>query len=79
MRLTVGVNERGIRVGEDHQNAKLTDAEVDLLLELREEHGLSYNELAEKFGLSKSGVRKICKGQTRSQRPERFKTVHILR
>lgn len=79
MRLTVGVNERGIRVGEDHQNAKLTDAEVDLLLELREEHGLSYNELAEKFGLSKSGVRKICKGQTRSQRPERYKTVHILR
>lgn len=77
MRLTVGVNERGIRVGEDHQNAKLTDAEVDLLLELREEHGLSYNELAEKFGLSKSGVRKICKGQTRSQRPERYKTVHV--
>lgn len=78
MKRTVGVNERGIRVGEDHQNARLTDAEVDLLLELREEHGWSYNALADKFEISKSGARKICKGQTRSQRPERYKTVHVL-
>ena len=29
MQKTVAVNERGLRIGEDHPNAKLTDAEVE--------------------------------------------------
>lgn len=76
MKRLVGVNSRGLRLGEDHRNAKLTNAEVDLLLSLRDE-GWSYQSLAEKFELSKSGVRKICKGQTRCQVPVRFVAVHI--
>lgn len=78
MRRTVGVNEDGRRVGEDHVNAKLTNSEVDLLLTLWDEgNGLSYRQLAEKFDISKSGARKICKGQNRCQRATRFKTIHV--
>lgn len=76
MKRTVGVNELGRRIGEDHVNARLTNAEVDLLLELRD-LGMSYRELGEKFDISKSGARKICKGQNRCQRATRFKTVHV--
>lgn len=76
MKRTVGVNELGLRVGEDHVNARLTNHEVDLLLELRAQ-GWSYQQLADKFDLSKSGVRKICKGVNRCQQPSRFKVVHL--
>lgn len=76
MKRMVGVNERGLRVGEDHRNARLTNAEVDLLLTLRDD-GWSYARLAEKFDLSKSGVRKICKGQIRCQSPVAYRAVHI--
>lgn len=78
MKRTVGVNELGLRVGEDHVNAKLTNHEVDLLLELRGQ-GWSYQQLADKFDLSKSGARKICKGVNRCQQPSRFKVVHVLK
>lgn len=73
---TVAVNERGLRVGEDHQNAKLTNEEVDRLLELRDE-GLSYRQLARIFEISKSGARQICKGYRRSQTATNWKTVHV--
>lgn len=78
MKRMVGVNDLGLRVGEDHVNARLTNAEVDLLLELWDEgNGMSYRELADKFDISKSGARKICKGQTRCQRATRYKAVHV--
>ena len=32
----VRVNEHGRRIGEDHHRAKLSDADVDLILELRD-------------------------------------------
>lgn len=76
MKQLVGVNDLGLRVGEDHANARLTNAEVDLLLTLREQ-GMSYSQLAEKFELSKSGVRKICKGINRCQCATRYKAVHV--
>ena len=61
-----GVNERGQRIGEGHPGAVLTDHEVDLMLELREE-GKSYTWLAEKFEVAKGTVAKICTGQRRAQ------------
>lgn len=76
MKRLVGVNGRGLRLGEDHHNARLTNAEVDLLLTLREE-GWSYQALADKFEISKSGARKICRGQTRCQAPVRYQVVHM--
>ncbi len=75
---TVGVNEHGIRVGDSHQNARLTDSEVDMLLVLRDE-GWSYRELAEKFEISKSGAHKICQGHRRCQTPSRYKEVYVPR
>ena len=74
MSKVVAVNDRGFRVGQDHQNAKLTNHEVDLLLELRDE-GWSYGKLRDAFELSKSGVRKICKGMTRCQVADRYKKI----
>ena len=60
------VNDRGLRIGEDHPRAVLTDDEVDLLLELRAE-GYSYAWLASKLSVSKSCVAKICRGEHRAQ------------
>lgn len=74
MKRLIAINERGIRIGEDHQGAKLTNAEVERLLELRDE-GLTYQQLAEIFEISKSGVRHICKGVNRCQAVVRCKQV----
>lgn len=70
----VGVNERGIRVGQDHQRAKLTDREVELILKLHEQ-GLSYLTIATKFDVHKSTIAKICRGERRAQRPGRWVPV----
>lgn len=72
----VGVNDRGLRVGDSHHNARLTDGEVDLLLALRDE-GWSYQALADKFEISKSGARWICRGRNRCQVATKYKTVPI--
>jgi len=70
----VAVNEAGYRIGEDHQNAKLTNHEVELILELREQC-LSYAEIAAKFDISKSTVRDICTGKRRCQCAFRWKRM----
>lgn len=62
----VMVNERGQRIGESHPRAVLTDHEVGLLLELRDE-GYSYGWLAKTFEVHKQTVAKICTGVRRSQ------------
>lgn len=62
------VNERGRPIGEGHHYAVLTDHEIDLMLELREE-GFSYSWLAEKFEVHKGTVAKICRGERRAQTP----------
>lgn len=62
----IKVNERGLRVGESHPRAVLSDHEVELLLELRGE-GYSYEWLAKKFEIHKQTVAKICRGENRSQ------------
>jgi transposase len=76
MRKQIGINERGLRVGEDHQNAKLTDAEVDMIRELHRE-GLSYKALAVKFEVSKSLVRYIVQFKRRGQVASSWRTVHV--
>ncbi|KAA3649383.1 MAG: hypothetical protein DWQ11_18745 [Proteobacteria bacterium] len=76
MQKTVAVNERGLRIGEDHQNARYTDGEVTLVLELRDE-GKSYGEIARLAEMPKSTVRDICKGRRRCQCAARWKTVCV--
>lgn len=76
MRKKIGINERGLRVGEDHQNAKLTDAEVELIRKLHSE-GLSYKTLAVKFEVSKSLIRYIVQFKRRGQVATNWRSVHI--
>jgi DNA invertase Pin-like site-specific DNA recombinase len=64
---TIGVNERGLRVGEDHQRAVLTNFDVDLMRMMRAD-GVAYSHLARIFECSKSQVVKICLFQVRNQR-----------
>lgn len=70
----VGVNARGMRIGEWHPSAVLSDAEVDLLRELHDE-GWGYQRLAYKFGISKAAARDICLARHRAQIAVRFKRV----
>jgi hypothetical protein len=71
----IGVNEKGHRVGEDHPQAVLTDAEVERLLTLHDEEGWGYSRLAKAFEISKSLAAQICRGEKRSHRPSRYKRV----
>lgn len=73
----VGLNEKGSRVGETHHRARLTDHDVDLIRDLREEYGLTYQEIADKFEVSKSTIRDIVKCRRRWQRPESWKRVPV--
>ena len=75
MRRIIGLNELHRRVGQDHHNAKLTNHDVDLIRDLRESYGLTYESIAEKFECSKSTVRDIVKCNRRAQYPVRFKEI----
>lgn len=59
MKKVIGVNDKGLRVGQYHQRAKLSDAAVEQIRRLRED-GLSYRVIAEKFEISKMMVCYIC-------------------
>lgn len=72
--LTVAVNERGIRIGQYHQNATLSDRDVDLMLDLRAA-GWGWRRLSAKFECSKRTVRDICAGKRRSQIPASWKVI----
>jgi hypothetical protein len=79
----VGVDERGNRVGEDHPRAKLTNADIDLMFELRFPTDgalpLSYRVIAEKFEVSKGYVSDILsdRRRRRSSYPVAFRRVAI--
>lgn len=62
----VAVNDRGHVVGQDHPRAVLTDHEVNLMLQLRDE-GYSLGWLARKFEVSKGCAQHICSGRFRAQ------------
>ena len=72
----VGVNEAGLRVGQDHQNARYTDGEVRQVHELRDE-GLSYNRIAEIMEMPKATVASICSGRRRCQSAVAWRTVCV--
>ncbi|ESQ73720.1 hypothetical protein [Asticcacaulis sp. AC402] len=75
MKRFVAVNEFGRIIGEGHKDAKLTDADVDMIREFHEAEGWGYRRLAKTFDVCKSTIRKIVKYETRAQTPDRFKTV----
>ena len=61
----VAVNERGSVVGQDHPRAKLTDHDVDLVFELRED-GMSIGRIAKAMEVSKGCIAHILAGRTRT-------------
>lgn len=75
MKRFVALNERNRRIGEGHANAKLTNEDVDLILQLRED-GLSLGVIAEKFEVGKAAIWKICAGHRRCQLPARWVAVN---
>ena len=46
--------------GQAHPKAKLSDREINLMRELREVDGWTYNRLAKTFGQTKASVQLIC-------------------
>lgn len=71
--MIVAVNECGLRIGESHPGAVLTDREVDMVRTLHEKHEMSYGVLAVKFEQSKGTIAKICRYERRAQTASRFK------
>jgi hypothetical protein len=59
-------NEEGRKIGDCHHRAILSDRDIELMLELREE-GKTYQWLVEKFEVSRSTVQSICLGRRRNQ------------
>ena len=76
----VAVSATGRRVGESHPKAMLTNHEVDLLLELRDD-GYSLSWLAAKFEIAMTTAHSIVTGRTRATLPAGYRTVtpHVRR
>lgn len=69
--ILVWVNERGLRVGEDHQRAKLTDQQVEEIRDMREQEGLLPRAIMKRLKrleveVSMSTIKKICLYQRRT-------------
>lgn len=71
----VALDEDGNRIGETHQNAKLSDAQVDQIRDLHEKDGLSYGQLAERFTVSKVTIQCICNYSRRASTIARWKVL----
>ncbi|WP_245753572.1 helix-turn-helix domain-containing protein [Paraburkholderia sartisoli] len=63
-----------MRVGQDHQRAKLSDAAVEMIRKLHEE-GMSYSMIAVKFEISRMQAWRICNYRERGQSATRFRTL----
>lgn len=74
----IAFGDTGHRIGEGHQNAVLSDADVDLVFELREA-GLSLREIGEKFGVQKAAIWKILHGYTRGEVPSEWRPAAARR
>lgn len=72
----VQINDAGLRIGQDHPKAVLTDRQVRQFFELRAQ-GLGYRRLSAIFEISKSHARNMCKGRARCQTATRFKEVQV--
>lgn len=74
----VATNDRGIRVGEYHQNAKLSDIEVEQVRDLHEFANWTYEQIADAYGVSKWSISRICRFERRNQVYEFWKKVKVI-
>ena len=70
----ISLNEAGRRIGEGHHRARLTDHEIDLVRQCRED-GMGYDEIASKFEISRDSAKSICTYRRRAQITARFKRI----
>lgn len=70
----VAINEYGLRIGQYHHNAKLSDVDVDLVRSLHEQ-GATYRELEARFRVTRWAIGRICRYERRAQSPAGFKRV----
>ncbi len=72
MQALIPVNTRGIPLGQAHHNAKLSDAQVQTVYELRDVGGWTYKEIAAHFGVSKSCIAGLIQGRRRGGIADRY-------
>lgn len=72
--IQLAINEAGRRIGDSHHRAKLTDHEVEQVLQLHTE-GYGYRKMATMFDVSKSTIRSIVTGRCRAQFPASWKVI----
>jgi len=60
--------KKGLRFGENHHGATLTDDEVDHIRRLHETDGLAYQAIADLMEIPKSTVAGICQYRRRGIR-----------
>lgn len=75
VRRVIALNDLGYRIGEDHHNAKLSDAQVEAMRDRHENDGIGYRRLAKEFGVDRGVARDICTYRRRNQWADRHKTV----
>ena len=74
----VATNDRGMRIGEDHPHAQLSDKEVEQIRDLHEFAGWSYRDIARAYGASKSCIAEICRYEKRNQTVFDWKKVRVI-
>ena len=72
---TVAINEHGRRIGEHHPRSRFTDEQVNRIRDLREDHGLTYEQLADMYQVHKQTIASICQYRTRAQTPFGWKKL----
>lgn len=65
----IPVGARHVRIGQWHPRAVYTDAEVELVRDLRDD-GMTYRAIASKLEMPLSTVWAICNGRLRGAFPE---------
>lgn len=76
-KLKVAVNERGLRIGEDHQNARYTNREIEMVHELRDS-GMSYGKIMQIMEMPKSTIASIARGCRRCQFAAQYKIIEVM-
>lgn len=68
----VALNSSNRRIGQGHPQAKLQDADVDAIFELREQ-GMSLREIAQKFDVGHACVWKVLAHTRRADLPAKWR------
>lgn len=74
-RITYGIDEKGNRLGEAHQRAKLSDEDVELIRGIYEEGMESMGTLAKVFNVGKTTIADIIGFRRRATTPTGYKTI----